>query len=61
MNPEELMTFCGGYCGTCARWRGFGAFRAAARFLAELTDAHEFEHWLQQVTQDSITTSSGRA
>lgn len=52
MNPEKLMTYCGGYCGTCARWKEFSAFRAAATLLAELTDAHSFEHWLPQVATE---------
>jgi hypothetical protein len=49
MNPDKLMTYCGSYCSTCARWHGFRAFRAAAALLAESVDAHGFHHWLPEM------------
>lgn len=52
MKPEELMTYCGGYCGTCARSLEFNAFRGAASLLAELADAHGFQHWLPDAVND---------
>lgn len=52
MKPEELMTYCGSFCGTCARSSDFAAFRQAASLLAELADAHGFQHWLPQEVTD---------
>jgi hypothetical protein len=46
MNPEELITYCGVYGGSCARYAGFTAFRDAARLLAEIADSHGFQHWM---------------
>ncbi len=46
MDPDDLITCCGTYCGLCARWKEFGALRDAAALLAELADAHGFQHWL---------------
>lgn len=46
MKPEEVMTYCGGYCAMCARFSGYTAFREAALLLAEVVDAHGFRHWL---------------
>ena len=46
MRPEDLITACGHYGGTCARYVGYTAFRDAAALLAELADAHGFRHWM---------------
>ncbi|HIJ65074.1 MAG TPA: DUF3795 domain-containing protein [Candidatus Hydrogenedentes bacterium] len=46
MKPEELMTYCGLFCGTCARSAGFTAFREAATILAEVLDAHGCQYWM---------------
>ncbi len=46
------MTYCGGYCGTCARSPAFTAFREAAALLAELVDAHGFQHWMPNLLKD---------
>jgi len=46
MKPEDLMTYCGGFCGTCARSASYTAFRDAASLLAELADAHGFQYWM---------------
>jgi hypothetical protein len=46
MQDEDLITYCGHYGGTCARYRGYTAFRGAAAMLAELCDAHGFQHWM---------------
>jgi hypothetical protein len=48
MQPEDIVTCCGGYCGTCARWKGYTAFRQAASLVAELVDAHGFRHWMTE-------------
>lgn len=52
MKPDGLITYCGGFCGTCARCLHYTAFRDAARLLAELTDAHNFQHWLPRETKN---------
>ncbi len=52
MTNENLMTYCGSHCGTCARSTGFTAFREAASLLAELTDAHGFHHWMPEAVKD---------
>jgi len=49
---QELMTYCGGFCGTCARSFAFTAFREAALLLAELTDAHGFHHWMPDAIKE---------
>jgi len=46
MKPEDLITYCGGFCGTCARCSQYTAFREAASVLAELTEGHGFHHWM---------------
>ncbi len=51
MQPEDLITYCGGFCGMCARCSRYTAFRDAARLLAEVADGHGFQHWLPQETQ----------
>jgi hypothetical protein len=51
MKPDDLLTCCGTFCGTCARWREFTAFRQAAALLAEIVDAHGFRHWLPDVVR----------
>ena len=52
MNSKDLMTYCGGYCGVCARFLGFTAFREAALLLGELADAHGFQHWMPKAVKE---------
>lgn len=52
MEPQDLMTYCGGFCGTCARFSGYTAFRGAASLLAELADAHGFQHWMPDAVKE---------
>lgn len=52
MKPEDLMTYCGGFCGTCARSVSYTAFRDAAALLAELADAHGFQHWMPEAAKE---------
>ena len=52
MKQEDLLTYCGAYCGTCARCIDYTAFRQAASLLAELADAHGFQHWLAPAVTD---------
>ena len=46
MNAEDMISCCGGFCGTCARSANYTAFREAAALLAELIDSHGFNHWM---------------
>lgn len=46
MRTEDLLTYCGTSCGTCARSPSYTAFRQAAALVGELVDAHGFRHWL---------------
>jgi hypothetical protein len=51
MDVRDLSTYCGGYCGTCARSSEYAAFREAAAVVAELADAHGFAHWLPRLVK----------
>jgi len=46
VREEDLVTYCGGYCGTCARWCGYAKFRDLVVLLAEWVDAQGFQYWL---------------
>ncbi len=46
MEPEDLITYCGGYCGYCSRWCENASFIYLATTLAELVDAHGFHYWM---------------
>jgi len=49
VEPEscaELLAYCGGYCGCCARSLMHTAFREAAALLAEIVDSHGFQFWM---------------
>ncbi len=46
MGSESLITYCGLYCGNCARWCSHPVLRKLARVLAELVDGQGFEHWM---------------
>jgi hypothetical protein len=48
MDSEDLMTYCGGYCGQCALFPGFAALREAAALTAELIDVHGLQNWIPQ-------------
>lgn len=48
MKPEDLVTYCGGYCGYCARWHEHAALVKLAAALAELADGHGFHYWMPQ-------------
>ncbi len=43
---ERLLTYCGGYCGCCARFLRHKSFRNAAALLAEIADSHGFQYWM---------------
>jgi len=46
MKPEDLITYCGLYGGTCARWHEYAAFRDTAATLAEWLDAQGYQYWM---------------
>lgn len=52
MDPEDLITYCGVYGGSCARYAGYTAFREAARLIAELADSHGFRHWMPEEVKE---------
>lgn len=52
MKPEDLITCCGLYGGCCAWYKGHAALREAAALLAELADAHGFQSWMIEETQE---------
>jgi hypothetical protein len=46
MKPEGLITYCGVYGGTCARWQGYARFRELAALMVEWVDSMGFRHWM---------------
>lgn len=52
MTPEDLITYCGLYGGSCARYKGFTAFREAVRLVAEVVDSHGFHHWMPDAVEE---------
>jgi hypothetical protein len=52
VKEEDLITYCGGYCGACARWCGYTEFRDLVVLLAEWVDAQGFQYWMPQEMQE---------
>lgn len=52
MEPEDLLTYCGTYGGSCARYSGYTVFRAAAALLAEIVDSHGFQYWMPEEVKE---------
>lgn len=52
MKPEELVTYCGIYGGTCARWEGYERFRELSALLAEWADSMGFRHWMPDTVDE---------
>ena len=46
MNVENLYTYCGVSCSTCARYYENMLLVKLAKALAELVDAHGFQEWM---------------
>ena len=46
MKRRDLLTYCGLYGGTCARWHEYTAFRELAATLAEWLDAQGYQYWM---------------
>ena len=56
MESDDLLTYCGIYGGSCARYEGYKAFRTAANIVAEIVDSHGFQYWMpQQVKEFNYT------
>lgn len=52
MKPEDLITYCGVYGGTCARWCDSALFIRLAKALAEISDGHGFQHWMPKEVKE---------
>jgi hypothetical protein len=52
VKEEKLITYCGGYGGTCARWCGYAEFRDVVALLAEWVDAQGYQHWMPHETHE---------
>ena len=46
MKPEDLITYCGVYGGTCARWCEYTVFRDLTSIFAEWVDAQGFQYFM---------------
>lgn len=46
MKSEDLITYCGVYGGTCARWCENTIFRDFASTFAEWVDAQGYQYWM---------------
>ena len=46
MECEKLLTPCGVYGGSCARYIGYQEFRNAAKIVLEVADSHGFQYWM---------------
>lgn len=46
MAPVDLLTYCGSYGGSCARYKVYKAFRTTANIVAEIVDSHGFQYWM---------------
>jgi hypothetical protein len=52
MEEQDLITYCGGYGGACARWCGYTWFRDLVGLLAEWVDAQGYQHWMPDETHE---------
>jgi hypothetical protein len=52
MVDKGLITYCGAYCGLCARYHGYTAFREAISMVSEIADAHGFQYWMPGAVKD---------
>ncbi len=61
MRAEDLITYCGVYGGTCARWCGNITFRKLAATLAESVDAQGFTDWMPAAVREFDFTEFRKA
>lgn len=52
MKEEHLITYCGVYGGSCARWCGYAPFRDLVVLLAEWVDAQGYQYWMPHETRE---------
>jgi hypothetical protein len=52
MSPDNLLTYCGVYCGTCARWHEYPYFREMARLLGRWIDLQGYGLWMPQEVKE---------
>ena len=52
MKPEDLITYCGVYGGSCARWCEYTVFRDLANVLAEWVDAQGYQYWMPEYAKE---------
>jgi hypothetical protein len=52
MEEADLITYCGAYGGTCARWCGYRQFRDLASLLTEWVDAQGYRYWMPQESDE---------
>ena len=52
MDRDDLLTYCGTYGGSCARYAGYKAFRTAANIVAEIVDSHGFHYWMPKEVKE---------
>jgi hypothetical protein len=52
MEPEDLITYCGGYGGHCCGWHENTILVDLAGALAELVDASGCHHWIPTEIKD---------
>lgn len=52
MRQGDLITYCGAYAGSCARWFGYTEFRDLVAVLTEWVDAQGYQYWLPHETQE---------
>lgn len=57
----ELVTYCGGYCGLCGRWKETATLVRLAKALAELADAHGYQHWMPEDVKEFNYTEFRKA
>ena len=48
MKPEDIVTYCGVYCGNCSSWHENGIIVELAHTLLDLVNAHGFHHWMPE-------------
>ena len=52
MEPDDLITYCGGYGGSCAGFVGYPHQKHLARIFAEWLDASGCEHWMPESVKE---------
>jgi len=61
MKPEDLITYCGVYGGTCARWCEYTVFRDLSAIFAEWVDVQGFHRWMPEWVKEFDYTEFRKA